>query len=843
MRPSQQDNEATSRYRRRTGGSRNTLRIVLALVVGIGVVITTLVLANTYDFNSAAEPPQDKSGPTGKNVGDNAGAGASSPRDADAPTSGSGGSNEPTDGDSSAASTGQPGDATDSAGSAGGSDIVASTGTGGSGGGAVSAGSAGSGGLTGGGDAGPTGSAAPGDDPVVVIAVNATCTIQGRVTDDWGSPMIGVVVRAVTADGNVVETVTDERGRYALSGAMPEPDPNANPGTEPDLVDVSVILSHGTGTGSSFAVLNGDAIVALTTSVSRPAASGPNGCDQNFDAWNVQDGMVATPVDTDLWPDAAAIYQHILNAEKLAISLGADIDNATTLQVQVWCDDPNLGCDGSISGAFFVAENELAVGSPPIIVMMPARSSANSPGIPDNREYHEYGHYFLWLQTGEIFELPASDTNHGGYYRNTSTRDSFVEGFAEFYSMMVSRRIEGDDRAEIYTIGGDYDLEADRLPWEAEGWWEEFTIAGLLLDLVDTDADYTARASGPPGVNILEVSVNAERSGTIVFGKVVNTSPLVVRNVDVTVRYMNDSGEVVGTQVTRVIPEIIAPAREGVFYAAPPAGLAVAAATATLGGIARADDDDVALELQQLISTITGYERAGAGGNTGVSNVAELYDALVGGNDSLTSTGAGVSSSQIDEIFINHGFFADLDGDKKYDPEVDGEIGQSSHPVAQTGGTSYPAIIPRRDPDAFDGAFVTIDTGDGSVEAVIQISMPADGGSGSYAYVTTLSGTDRVELAVPGADQDAEITIITIGKDFKPVIAFRIDADEFHEMVENGTISELQITPIELEPGANIASLGETGAAIQLDYIVGGIIAALLVIASLVAINRKWGKA
>ncbi|MCI0873629.1 MAG: hypothetical protein J4N79_05120, partial [Chloroflexi bacterium] len=96
MRPNQQDDEATTRYRRRTGGSRNTLRIVLALVVGIGVVITTLVLANTYDFNSAVEPPQDESGPTGKNVGDNTGAGASSSRDADALTSGSGGSNEPT---------------------------------------------------------------------------------------------------------------------------------------------------------------------------------------------------------------------------------------------------------------------------------------------------------------------------------------------------------------------------------------------------------------------------------------------------------------------------------------------------------------------------------------------------------------------------------------------------------------------------------------------------------------------------------------------------------------------------------------------------------------------------
>ena len=56
------------------------------------------------------------------------------------------------------------------------------------------------------------------------------------------------------------------------------------------------------------------------------------------------------------------------------------------------------------------------------------------------------------MKTGDNFELPAGDTNHGGYFQNSS-RDSFVEGFAEFYSMMVSRHIDGDQNAEIYTIG------------------------------------------------------------------------------------------------------------------------------------------------------------------------------------------------------------------------------------------------------------------------------------------------------------------------------------------------------------------------------------------------------
>jgi hypothetical protein len=248
------------------------------------------------------------------------------------------------------------------------------------------------------------------------------------------------------------------------------------------------------------------------------------------------------------------------------------------------------------------------------------------------------------------------------------------------------------------------------------------------------------------------------------------------------------------------------------------------------------------------MSIITGYERpdAGARGSVGVANVAELYDALVNGRESLTNVGAAdaeITSSMIDGIFISHGFFADLDGDRKYNPEVDGEVGSSSHPVIQVGGTSYPELIPRRNPDAYDSSLVTINTGDATVDAIIQISIPGDGGSGSYAYVMSLNGSNRIELAVPAPDEDAEVTIITAARGYKPVIAFRINADDFHEKVENGTISELQVTPVELEPGSTIAPPAANGPAIQLGIIIGGIIAVLLVVASLVAIHRRWGTA
>ncbi|MDA1279174.1 MAG: carboxypeptidase-like regulatory domain-containing protein [Chloroflexi bacterium] len=804
MRPNQQEYEPSSRYRRRQrSGSNNIVRFSLIAAVAVGLVIVSVVIASTYDFNRAPDP-----GETARNTPGNGG------------QQGAGGSNS---GAGGIRSTVAPG-------SSNSSDSIASSG--GPGDAPVNPNSTpsstGSTGLPGlpGENAGPgsSGSTLPNGQSSTRVGT-ATCDVHGRVTDDWGSPMVGVVVRALTADGTVSEIVTDARGRYTL------------PGTNTELASVSVVLSHGLSAEASFAVMNGKSVISLTTSGAEIESTASAGCEFNFDTWNVGDNMIASPIATALWPDAVTIFQYTRNAELLARSFGAEIDLEPTLQVQVWCEDPKIGCTAQGAGAFFIAENGIEEGSPPIIAMTPGRSSAESPGIPDNREYHEYGHYFLSLQTGENFELKQGDRNHGGYYLNSSTRDSFVEGFAEFYSMMVSRRIDGDDRAEIYTIGAGYDLEMDRLPWEAAGWWEEFTVAGLLLDLVDDDGDYAARAQPPTGVSVSEISTNVEPSGTIVVGKVVNSSPLVIRNTDVTVRYINAAGELVGTQVTKILPEVIAPTRESTFFAAPPQGVNVSAATASVGGIAKIDDDRVALGMQQVLDTITKYERADG---VGVSNVAELYDALVGGVDSLLA-GSELIASQVDDLFVRHGFFADLDGDNKYDPNIDGAIGDSSHPVKEIGGVFYPSLIPRHDPEGFEGSFVKINTGDEDVDAIIQIAIPGVGGANSYAYVTSIGGSSNVELAVPPAGQNADVTIITAGKGFKPVIAFRVDADDFHEQVQNGTISDLQVIPVKLEPGTSISDAAANNSNIQLGIIVGGIIAVMVVVGSLIAIRRQWG--
>jgi hypothetical protein len=113
---------------------------------------------------------------------------------------------------------------------------------------------------------------------------------------------------------------------------------------------------------------------------------------------------------------------------------------------------------------------------------------------PGNREWHEFGHAVMWFSPiGGIHNLPEatpSSRNHEGY-RNPDSVDSWREGFAEFYSMLVAHFIERDPTARFYR-SGETVVNLD-YPWPI---WqeEEFTVAAILWDLFDSwggDFDFT----------------------------------------------------------------------------------------------------------------------------------------------------------------------------------------------------------------------------------------------------------------------------------------------------------------------------------------------------------------
>ena len=72
-------------------------------------------------------------------------------------------------------------------------------------------------------------------------------------------------------------------------------------------------------------------------------------------------------------------------------------------------------------------------------------SHVNDGSRPDNREWHEFGHHFMADAFGN--RIPDNgitpSKNHDGY-KNASTSDSWVEGFAEFFSLLVNVEIAKD---------------------------------------------------------------------------------------------------------------------------------------------------------------------------------------------------------------------------------------------------------------------------------------------------------------------------------------------------------------------------------------------------------------
>ena len=106
---------------------------------------------------------------------------------------------------------------------------------------------------------------------------------------------------------------------------------------------------------------------------------------------------------------------------------------------------------------------------------------------PKNREYHEFGHHLMFAQYGNWPDgryLPNTK-NHDGYI-NPSTADSYMEGFAEFYALLVSEYMN-DSQPEVYSVFGS--LENNYKAWSEAGRYEEFAVAGVLWDLYDDNDD------------------------------------------------------------------------------------------------------------------------------------------------------------------------------------------------------------------------------------------------------------------------------------------------------------------------------------------------------------------
>lgn len=297
-------------------------------------------------------------------------------------------------------------------------------------------------------------------------------TVKGVVQDGHGHFLQDVEVLVETADGvELAFTTTDKEGRYALP-------------FEGDSEGVTIIASLYDRKKDRMIVTDKNGYPLYL------AKKYAETVDFNF-----KDDIEQTVKKNPNWDDealekmdsAAAIYYYSYQAIRFYEDvLGEKIDYVTPVFIFVFADlgtsyDPYYG------GIFMSKDYNDSLWNHP--------ERINS--IPNNLEWHEFSHHLM----NEIYQPipagPPTDIYHNGYL-NSETTDSWREGFAEFFSLLIAENY-GDPKPYLYRMGdGALNLEGDYKVWDPYDedldlfygfpWAEEeFSVAGILWDLHDGD--------------------------------------------------------------------------------------------------------------------------------------------------------------------------------------------------------------------------------------------------------------------------------------------------------------------------------------------------------------------
>jgi hypothetical protein len=117
------------------------------------------------------------------------------------------------------------------------------------------------------------------------------------------------------------------------------------------------------------------------------------------------------------------------------------------------------------------------------ILISAAQTSLSDSNRPDNREYHEFMHALMYdiYNAWPAGRMEPGVKNHDGFLNN-NTADSYLEGFAEFMSLVISD-YNKEPSPSIYAGFGS--MEKNYKPWDGRGMDEEFAVASLLWDIYD----------------------------------------------------------------------------------------------------------------------------------------------------------------------------------------------------------------------------------------------------------------------------------------------------------------------------------------------------------------------
>ncbi len=336
------------------------------------------------------------------------------------------------------------------------------------------------------------------------------------------APLAGVkvdLVRMTEVGGQrtftqLSSTIADEEGRYRFSG-VPVADSLVISTT---LRGADIRVLDAVSSPANYATLPSPARDVSVQSAAFAVASPGVVVEQDvaYDKAQAHISPVAGSVAAERLDDFGLIYYHAHQAFELTTRLGLTLD---TKPVPLYAYLPGE------AGAYWwgpVSTGANAAIPPHIVIggvvggQATPNSDVNSPDRPDNREWHEFGHHVMADALGN--KLPddpgtcpnppaiGRDCNHYGYF-NVSTTDSWTEGFAEFFSMVVNREIAKDGSpAYLYRWAGSTTNGASNLETNFKAWrmrddqsFEEFAVAGLLWDLLDGKADGDVTVLARPG--------------------------------------------------------------------------------------------------------------------------------------------------------------------------------------------------------------------------------------------------------------------------------------------------------------------------------------------------------
>jgi hypothetical protein len=614
------------------------------------------------------------------------------------------------------------------------------------------------------------------------VTAAAPCEVVGTVRDADDQPVAGMLVR-LEARPKPRETTTDAEGRFRFTRVT-------------GRTEVVAGLREG-GPSPRFLVVEGKEPVELRATVD-PDTS----CQ-----------IALGPDSRERAGDLLALYQGLRRGFALFETLGI----RTGAPLRVEASDPVASPDD----AYWVGTWSFNPGDvqAPRLVLGSEATLRTDAGAPDDREYHELGHHALATAFGAL-PRARDHVEGGGYHRDVASTAAWTEGFAIFFAALVAREIEARPDAGRHRVEGAWlDLELDHRPWDLRG-TEELAVASLLWDMVDGD-----REDRPAPLELDSPEIIADAGVPHLFvARVKNPSQAPFRHAYVRVKGSGFAG------TAPVAPAVLAPGGEGWVALPVPAAVAEAGGSSlkveVLATPGVEDDDALEVEPKALWAAIAEFRSVQPEANGRLFDVADLYQALRSRFGEQDRDRDGLDD--VDALFLAHGLYADLDGDREHDPAE--ALGGTAHPgrtlTVDGEPQTWPDLAKRRRLSLPQALRMSVEVEPANAWIVVLVSGSAFGG-----YLATPDADGSIRVLPPPARDGATVSVLALAPGHRPTVLWHRDARVLLDELEQHEVAYLEAAaklPTGEGTPAATATAGGRASSWHRPTFVGGAVAALV---------------